>query len=170
MGREEPCRQTSLAYVGSARSVWATLGFPCSHGVCAFPVYTAQAPGCSACELSEVGPGLRALPRPKPLRFRFLGTPQGADSVMLHFVPFPGPSSSGHQVLGSALSPGGAVHVITSPSQLLDFRGSQQECRLRCAMCLLWGADLWLRPSCWMSVIQGHRKTWLATGSFLAVW
>ena len=28
-------------------------------------------------ELSEAGPGLRALPRSKPLRFRFSGTPQG---------------------------------------------------------------------------------------------
>ena len=27
-------------------------------------------------ELSEVGPGFRALPRSKSLRFRFLGTPQ----------------------------------------------------------------------------------------------
>ena len=48
---------------------------PRSH-VCAFPVYTAQAPGCSAGELSQVGPGFRALPRSKPLRFRFSGTPQ----------------------------------------------------------------------------------------------
>ena len=51
-------------------------GFAPTHGVCAFPVYTAQAPGCSAGELSKVGPGLCALPRSKPLRFRFLGTPQ----------------------------------------------------------------------------------------------
>ena len=51
--------------------------FAPTHGVCAFPVYTAQAPGCSAGELSKVGPGFRALPRSKPLRFRFLGTPQG---------------------------------------------------------------------------------------------
>ena len=28
MGREEHCKQTSLACVGSARSVWATLGLP----------------------------------------------------------------------------------------------------------------------------------------------
>ena len=35
--------------------------------------------------------------------------------LCLRFVPFPGPSSSGHQMLGSALSPGGTVHVITSP-------------------------------------------------------
>ena len=51
-------------------------GFDPAHGVCAFPVYTAQAPGCSPWELSKVGPGLHALPRSKPLRFRFLGTPQ----------------------------------------------------------------------------------------------
>ena len=48
-----------------------------AHGMCAFPVYTAQAPGCSAGELSNADPGLRALPRSKPLRFRFSGTPQG---------------------------------------------------------------------------------------------
>ena len=50
--------------------------FAPAHGMCAFPVYTAQAPGCSAGELSKVGPGLRALPRSKLLRFRFSGTPQ----------------------------------------------------------------------------------------------
>ena len=37
-------------------------------------------------------------------------------------------------------------------------------------MCLLWGADLWLRPSWWMSTIQDPRKTCLPTGSLLAVW
>ena len=52
-------------------------GFAPAHGVCAFPVYIAQASGCSAGELSKVGPGLRALPRSKLLGFRFLGIPQG---------------------------------------------------------------------------------------------
>ena len=47
-----------------------------SHGMCAFPVYTAQAPGCSTGEMSKAGPGLHALPRSKPLRFRFLDIPQ----------------------------------------------------------------------------------------------
>ena len=51
-------------------------GFAPAHGVCAFPVYTAQAPGCSAGELSKAGPGLCALPRSKLLRFMFSGTPQ----------------------------------------------------------------------------------------------
>ena len=49
--------------------------FAPSHSVCAFPVYTAQAPGCSAEELSKADPGFRALPKSKLLRFRFLGTP-----------------------------------------------------------------------------------------------
>ena len=47
-GREEHWKQISLACMGSAHSAWATLGLPPTHGVCAFPVYTAQAPGCFA--------------------------------------------------------------------------------------------------------------------------
>ena len=46
-------------------------GFASIHGMCAFSIYTAQVPGCSAGELSKVGPGLHALPRSKVLRFRF---------------------------------------------------------------------------------------------------
>ena len=80
MGREKHCKQVSLACVGSARSVWAALGVPPLR-VCAFPVYTAQAPGCSVGELSKADLGFRALPRFKPLRFRFLVLHNGADSV-----------------------------------------------------------------------------------------
>ena len=72
VGREEHCKQISLACVGSAHSVSARLGLP--------PL--------TACMLSQstlirlqvalrgTGPGLCALPRSKPVRFRFLGTPQ----------------------------------------------------------------------------------------------
>ena len=49
-------------------------GFAPPHGLCAFLVYIAQAPGCSAGKLSKVVPGLRALPR--TMLFRFPGTPQ----------------------------------------------------------------------------------------------
>ena len=45
VGREGHSRQMSLARVGSTHSVPATLGLPRSW-VCAFPVYTAQAPRC----------------------------------------------------------------------------------------------------------------------------
>ena len=71
VGREEHCKQISLACVGSARSVSATLGSAPAHSVCAFPVYTAQAAGCYAGSMPRV-----ALPRSKLLRFKFSGTPQ----------------------------------------------------------------------------------------------
>ena len=51
-------------------------GFAPAHSAYAFPLYTAQAPGCSEGKLSKAGPGLRVLPRSKLLRFRFSGTPQ----------------------------------------------------------------------------------------------
>ena len=100
MGREEHCKQISLACVGHAYSEWNILGLPQLMAACAFPVYTAQAPGCSAGELSKAGTGLHALLRSKPLRFRFLGTPQKQTRLGLCFVPFPGLSTSG--VIASA--------------------------------------------------------------------
>ena len=69
--------QTNIAGVcGESPQCLGHTGFAPAHGVCAFRVYTAQAPGCSAGELSKAGPGLRALPRSTPLRFRLSGTPQ----------------------------------------------------------------------------------------------
>ena len=60
--------QTNLTGMCGERSQCLShTGFVPACGVCAFLVYTAQAPGCSAGVLSEVGTGLRALPRPKPL-------------------------------------------------------------------------------------------------------
>ena len=74
--REEHWKQISLACVGSTHGVWTTWGLPQLMMACAFPVYTAQAPGCSAGELSKVGPAFHALPWSELLRFRFSGTPQ----------------------------------------------------------------------------------------------
>ena len=89
------CKQISLACVGSARSVCTTLGLPQLTVVCAFPVYTAQAPialqgnspkwallfvyfpgltcsGSGPCVLHKdtdsVGSALCALPRSEQLR------------------------------------------------------------------------------------------------------
>ena len=75
VGREGCCKQRKLPYIGSACTVWTTLGLPQLEAVCAFWVYTAQAPGYSARALSEVGLVFRTLPRSKPLRFS--GTLQG---------------------------------------------------------------------------------------------
>ena len=137
-------------------------GFAPAHGVCAFPVYTAQAPGCSTGELSKAGPGLCALPRSKPLRFRFWVTPQRCRLSWASFCALP---------RSKQLRRPGVWCVLSPPqSQLLGFLGAHWEYHLRCAMRLLWGADLWLRPSQWMSTVQDPRKTCLATGSLLAVW
>ena len=126
-------------------------GFAPAHSECAFLVYTAQAPGCSAGELSKAGPGWHALPRSKQLRFRFRGTPQRRRLVGPAFCALPRPRSSGDQVLDECTVPG--VRCVPSPprSQLPGFLGAPQEHRLSCAVCLLWGADLRLQPSWQMS-------------------
>ena len=169
MGRLEHCKQISLVCVGSACSDLATLGLsPLMVCVC-FPIYTAQALGCSAGELSKVGPGLRALPMSKPLRFRFLGTPQ-RHSVGPVFCALPRSEQFRRPGACRAHTPHG-WRILSPPlSQPLGFLGVQRECHLRCAVCLLWGADLWLRPLWRMSTVQDPRKIWLATGSLLTVW
>ena len=69
--------QTNITGVcGECSQCLGHTGFAPAHNVCAFPVYTAQAPGCSVGKLSKAGFGLCALPRSKLLRFRFSGTPQ----------------------------------------------------------------------------------------------
>ena len=114
-------------------------GFAPSHGVCAFPVYTAQAPGCCAEELCKVGLGLCALPRSSRFHSGFQVLHKGTDSVVPAFCALlrseqlrqPGAWRSG-------------VQCILSPPwpHPLGFLGAQIECCLMCAMCLFWGADL----------------------------
>ena len=137
VGREGHCKQITLA---CAHSVLATLGLP--------PL-TACVLSCLHClgsrllcrELSEAGPGLYALPRSKPLRFRFSGSSQrhrlGWACIL---CPSPVPAAQATRCLASSLSPG-AVHFITSLVPAARFPG---HAHLRCAMCLFWGADLWL--------------------------
>ena len=86
------------------------------------------------------------------------------------FVCFLGLSSSGDQVLGEHTVPCGPWVLITSPSRQLGFLGAQREHCLRCAVRLLWGADLRPQPSWQMLTIQDPRKMWLATGGLLTVW
>ena len=91
-------------------------GFAPAQGVCAFPVYTAQAPGCSAGELSEVGLGLRVLPRSKRLRFTFSGTPQrcrlGWACVL---CPSEVQAAQVTRCLVSAVAPTWRLRLIASP-------------------------------------------------------
>ena len=75
VGREELSKQISLASVGSAPSVSATLVYPCSWCVC-FPNLHCSGSRLLFQGLSEAGPVLSALPRSKPPRFRSSSTPQ----------------------------------------------------------------------------------------------
>ena len=106
-------------------------GFSPGHGVCAFPVCTAQAPGCSAGELSKAGPGLLALPRSKPLRFRFSGTPQ-RHRLGWAWVLCPSQvwAAQATRYLARALPPGGQCILSPPRSQLHSFLGAQWEHRL----------------------------------------
>ena len=112
-------------------------GFAPAYGMCAFLVYTAQAPGCSAGELSKAGPGLRALPRSKLLRFSFLGTPQrhrlGWVCVL---CPSQVRATQVTRCLASTLTPGGPCILSPPQSQMLGFLGVLWEHCLTCAMCL----------------------------------
>ena len=122
MGREEHSKQKSLACVGSARSVSATLGLP-SLTACALSQSTLLRPqvplqgnclmralGCvHFSALSHSGSGSRVLH-------------QGAD-LGLRFVPFPGPSSSSDQVLGECTLPRWGLRLITTPVPAAWFSG-----------------------------------------------
>ena len=104
--REGHCKKKkiSLACVGSAHSRWTTWGFPQGKTTYTSQVHTAQAPGCFAIALSQVGPVFHALPRSKLLRFS--GALQGhRPRWAVSFVPFPGPTHSGDWVPGE--HPGG---------------------------------------------------------------
>ena len=164
--------QTNITGVcGECSQCLGHTGSAPTHRVCAFPVYTAQAPGCSAGELCKAGPRLCALPRSKPFWFRFSGTPQRCTlSWVCVLCPSQVRAAQATRCLASTLSPVMRCNLAPPLSQLLSFLGAQQECCLRCTVCLLWGADLLLRPSQGMSAIKDLRKTWLATGSLLAVW
>ena len=143
VGREEHCKQISLVSVGSAHSVLSTLGLPQLMAACAFPVYTAQAPGCSGGVLSNC---------PKH---------------DLHLVHFPGLScsSSGSWLFHKSTdSVGLAFCALPRSKQLRQLRACRVHCP-RCALplnslpspvarfprctvrapslvCLLWGGDL----------------------------
>ena len=138
--------QTSITGVcGECSQCPGHTGFVPAHDVCAFLVHTAQAPGCFAGKLSKVGPGLRALPRSKPLRLRLSGAPQwcrlGWACVL---CPSQVRAAQVTRCLVSAHSPGGAAHLITSPMPAALFPGCAVGAPSQVFCVSPWGADLWL--------------------------
>ena len=111
-------------------------GFAPAHGVCAFPLYTSQALGCSAGEQSF---GLYALPRSKTLRFRFLGSPQRVRlswaCVFCHSQVW---AAQATRCLMSAVSPLGEFVLLPPWSQPLGFLGASGCTHLQCALGLFW--------------------------------
>ena len=116
MGSEEHCKQISLVCVGSARSVWTTLGLPQLTAACAFPAYIAQVPGCSARKLSKADLCFVHLPGLSCSGSGSWVLHKDTDSGM-HCVLFPGLSSSGNEVLGehTAHCPRWSVHLNYLP-------------------------------------------------------
>ena len=92
----------------------------------------------------------------------------------LLFVPFPGRSSSGDQVLGESTLPG-VLCLITSlpyhhPVPAAQFPGCAVEAPSQVCCASPLGSLPLAATLLGMSIVQDPRKTWLATGSLLAVW
>ena len=117
-------------------------GFAPAHGACAFPVYTAQAPGCSAGELSKQALGCMHFAGLSHSNSGSWLLHKGTDLVGPAFCALPRPEQLRRPGAWQAHSPRWVVHLITSQSQPLSFLGAPQKCNLRCAVCLLWGANL----------------------------
>ena len=113
-------------------------------------------------ELSEADPGLRALPRSKLLRFRLSGTPQrrrlGWACVL---CPSQVRAAQVTRCLSSTVTPRWGVHLIASPVPAARFSVCTRGVPSQVCHVSLLGADLWLRPSWWMSTVQ-NPKSWLA--------
>lgn len=142
VGREKYCKQISLACVRSALSVWVTLAWPLLM-VCVLSQSVLlrlqvalqgdclkQALGCVHFPgLSRSGSGSWVLHK-------------GTDLVGPEFCPSQVQSAQATMCLASTLSPGGGCVLSPPRSQPLGFLGMQWGHHLRCAVCLLWGADL----------------------------
>ena len=99
--------------------VWGVLTVDGPHWVCHSPRHTAQAPACSARALSQVDPVSQALTSSK--LFRFSGALQRHRPLWaVHFVLFPGSSSSGDWVLVEHPIPSGSCILYARWSWLLS--------------------------------------------------
>ena len=159
--------QTNITGVCGERSQCLShTGFATTHGVCASPVYTAQALGCSAwnCLMQALGcmhsPGLSCSGSGSWVPHK------GADLVGPVFCARPRSKQLRCPGAWRAQSPPvGGCNSLSPPFQPLGFLGVQRAHLLSCAVFLFWGANLWLRPSQRMSVVQNPKKSWLATKS-----
>ena len=113
--------------------VWGVLAVSRPHWVCplsrrvCFPILHCSGSRLLCRELSEVGPGFHALPKSKPLKFRFSGTPQrhrlGWACVL---CPYQVRAAQVTGCLVSAVAPSWSCNLSPPPSLPLSFLGVQR--------------------------------------------
>ena len=124
--------QTSITGMcGECSECLGHTGFAPTHGVCAFPVYTAQAPGCSRGKLSKAGHGCMHFPGLS--RFRFSVTPQRHRLGWACVLCLPRSEELRQPGVLQAHSPSWAVGLITSPVPAPGFPGCTT--RMLCQVC-----------------------------------
>ena len=147
------------------------IGFAPTHGVCPFPVDTAQTSACSDRELSKAGPGKCS---PSTWSPELLGSGKGPTcrpNQVCAFVEYPSSLD-----LGNARNSGLEPSVSLEETHPLPPRKSSSwdqggKMHHTWGDCVSSGElDLWLRPSRQMSTVQNPRESWLGTGSLLVVW
>ena len=159
-------RGRKTANTGMCSQWFSHTGFAPAHSVCAFPVYTVQALGCSAGNCVMLALGCMHSPGLSCSGSGFWVLHKGSDFVGPVFCARPRSKQLRWPGAWQALlPPGGGCDLPPPPSLPLGFLGVQLMHLLRCALCLFWGADLWLRPSQRMSTIQNPKKSWLAMNS-----
>ena len=139
-GREEHCKQISLVCVGIAHSVWVTLGLP--------PLTECVLSGSTLLRLQVALPAnclrwaLGCVHFPYLCRSGSRVQTQLGLCFVRAFCALPRSEQLRQPGAWRAHTP--QVRCILAPprSQPLGFLGAQRH--LRCAMCLFWGADLWL--------------------------
>ena len=86
----------------------------------------------------------------------------------MHFVPFPGLSSSGNQVLGECTVPGGLCILITSPVPAVQFPGCTA--RAPSQVCFVSPLGSWSLAATLLVDVNRPGSQEDLTGSLLAVW
>ena len=147
--------------VGSTHSVPATLGLPPLMACVLSPSTLLRLQAA----LQGAGPELRALPGPKPFRFRFLGTPQRRRLAWACVLCLPRPEQLSCQELDERILPGCRVpYPLQGPS--LSFQACWSGAHCVSSGELISGSDPPGR--CQPSRISGSHL--LETGSLFAVW
>ena len=131
--------------------VWGVLAVSQQYWVCprsrrvCFPSLHCSGSRLLCRELSDAGPGLYALPRSKPLRFRFLGTPQrrrlGWACVL---CPSQVQAAQVTRCLVSAVAPSWRLCLAAFPVPAACFSGCTMGMPSQVCCVSLLGADLWL--------------------------